>query len=65
MPNENETQTKSEFLLSQTLIDENVPECTLFFLPLVVQCALKSKLERDYRNSSRIARSFNHFIYKI
>ncbi|GKX40174.1 hypothetical protein SOASR014_39130 [Pectobacterium carotovorum subsp. carotovorum] len=65
MPNENETQTKSEFLLSQTLIGESVPECTLFLLPPLVQYALKSKLERDYRNSSRIASSFNYFIYKI
>lgn len=65
MPNENESQTKSEFLLSQTLVSESVPECTLFLLPQVVQCVLKSKLERDYRNSSRIARSFSHFIYKI
>ncbi len=44
MPNENETQTKSEFLLSQTLISESVPECTLFLLLRVVQCALKGKL---------------------
>lgn len=45
MPNENENQTKTEFLLSQTLIGENVLECTLFFLPLIVQSALKSKPE--------------------